>query len=142
MLSTDSLPRKWSIRKTCDSSKTWWIVSLRARATLEVGAEGLLDQNLGVLGKSGRAEHRDHRAEGGGRDGEVEEPPRLGVELPLGGCDGLLERSGALGIRGAEGELRLEALPGLARRLRGPELRHGLSRVRPELLGAEREGRG
>ena len=32
MLSTDSLPRKWSIRKTCDSSKTACTVWFSARA--------------------------------------------------------------------------------------------------------------
>src|SRR5260370_449879 len=32
MLSTDSLPRKWSMRNTCDSSKTAWITWSSARA--------------------------------------------------------------------------------------------------------------
>src|SRR6185437_8892379 len=32
MLSTDSLPRKWSMRNTCDSSKTSWTASFSARA--------------------------------------------------------------------------------------------------------------
>ena len=32
MLSTDSLPRKWSIRKICDSSKTAWAARFSARA--------------------------------------------------------------------------------------------------------------
>jgi hypothetical protein len=32
MLSTDSLPRKWSMRNTCDSSKTACTASFSARA--------------------------------------------------------------------------------------------------------------
>jgi len=32
MLSTDSLPRKWSMRKICDSSKTWCSFWFRSRA--------------------------------------------------------------------------------------------------------------
>src|SRR5215471_642903 len=32
MLSTDSLPRKWSMRNTCDSSKTSWVAAFSARA--------------------------------------------------------------------------------------------------------------
>ena len=32
MFCTVSLPRKWSIRKICDSSKTPWTIALSARA--------------------------------------------------------------------------------------------------------------
>jgi hypothetical protein len=32
MFCTVSLPRKWSMRKTCDSSKTAWTVSFNERA--------------------------------------------------------------------------------------------------------------
>ena len=46
--STDSLPRKWSMRKTRSSGKARCRHSLSSRADCEVAAERLLDDDPGV----------------------------------------------------------------------------------------------
>src|SRR6476660_6250705 len=69
MLSTDSLPRKWSMRNTCDSSKTSCTARFRARA------ERLLDDHPRALGQAGRAEEANDRGERGRRYGQVIKTP-------------------------------------------------------------------
>jgi hypothetical protein len=75
MLSTDSLPRKWSIRKICDSPKTACKLWLSARAEAR-SVRRAFDDNAGAVGQAGAAEHGHRRLERRRRDGQMEEPPR------------------------------------------------------------------
>ena len=90
----------------------------------EIRAERLLDDDAGVLGEAGRAEHaRSTEANAVGRHGEVEQPPR-------GAADGLLglaarppaSGSGSSGVGRAEGQRVLELLPRRALGLAPAEL--------------------
>ncbi len=46
-----SFPRKWSIRKTCSSSKTSWTTAFRRWRREQVGAERLLHDDPGTVGQ-------------------------------------------------------------------------------------------
>ena len=60
-----SLPRKWSIRKTCSSSKTSCTHVVEGLGAGQVGAERLLHDHPGPVGQPGLAQHLDHGAVGG-----------------------------------------------------------------------------
>src|SRR5712671_3613550 len=107
MLSTHSLPRKWSIRKTCDSSKIACTVLFSAWAEARSVPNGfpMMTREPGAaLG----SEHGHRGLEGRRRDGEMEEPPGRAADRPLGLLDGRGQRCGAGGFRGGERERLLE----------------------------------
>ena len=72
-LSTDSLPRKWSMRNTDVSGKARWTISLSSQRRGEVAAEGLLHHDPRALVELLALEPEDHVVEQLGRHGEVEE---------------------------------------------------------------------
>ena len=137
MLSTDSLPRKWSIRKTCDSSKTRWIVSLSTRADLRSVPKGFSTTTLALLERPVAPSMPTTEAKAPG--GTARWKRRLGREESSFSAAATASSSGAwtIGVCRAEGQVRFETFPVLTCRLGGSELSHGASRVRPELLGGQ-----
>ena len=85
MFCAASLPRKWSMRKTCSSSKTSWTIGVQLPGAREVGAERLLHDHPRALGQPGVAEHpHRRRVAGGRRDAQVVQaaaasPPELAL---------------------------------------------------------------
>ena len=55
-----------------------------------------------LVGQAGRAEHGDHGREGGGRDGQVEQPPRRAADRLLGRADRGRQRLGSSAVGRAE----------------------------------------
>ncbi len=99
------------MRKTWASSKHSAIVGVQLSRRGEVGAEGLLADDLGVLVQSRGAEHLDDAEQRVGRHGEVEESLDVAAHLLLGACDGVDEFTGAVLFGVGEGEVLLELLP-------------------------------
>ena len=58
MSRTGSLPRKWSMRRICSSSRCRAQLLLKLAGGLEVVAEWLLDDHPASLGEAGLAEPR------------------------------------------------------------------------------------
>ena len=83
MLSAASLPRKWSMRKICRSSKTSCRLAFSDRALSQVGAERLLHDDPAVLDQPGVAERVHHRERRLRRHREVVQPGVLLVAAAL-----------------------------------------------------------
>src|ERR1700722_15753180 len=157
MLSTDSLPRKWSILNTCDSSNTLCTASFSSLAEARSQPNGFstITRELGEASPDAPSiATTDSNADGGIARGNsrplapplggVGVPVRLAVAVPVG--DGLLRRGDRAHqrrrvLRGRRGErqVRDELLPRLPARLRPPELVAGRPRVLPELVLGHRE---
>ena len=138
-LSTDSLPRKWSMRKMLrlvEDGVERGVERLRRR---EVGAERLLGDHAGAGGQPGGAEHGDDAGRRRRRDGEVEQPAGLTADRLLGGLDRGDQGAGVGGVGGTEVQRRLERRPGIAGRRGEPEVGDGVAGVLAELLVGERE---
>ena len=136
MFCAASLPRKWSMRKTCDSSKTWWTKSLSFTALSKSCAERLLHDHAGAGGEVGVAQHLHHGLRGPRGHREVVQQPRIVAELRL----GLLHRRGqALGARalGHVAQPRGEVLPGLVLEPVHAVVLDRVIRERPERLGVD-----
>ena len=138
MFSIDSLPRKWSIRKTSASPNTACTEALSCLGRREVGAERLLDDDARPLCKARLAEHRHDARESRGRDGEVVEAPRLAADLLLGLLDGSDELGWIVRVGGSEREALDELFPFRPGSLAHAARLDGVVRSLPELLVGER----
>ena len=85
MLSTDSLPRKWSIRKICDSSKTACTALPSSTADFRSVPKGfsMITRDLS-LARPAAPSMPTTDGEGRRRHGEVEQAPHLAADLLLG----------------------------------------------------------
>ena len=133
MLSTDSFPRKWSMRKTCDSSNAACTVALRAWAEARSVPKGFSMMTRARSARPVRPEEADHRAERHRWDGEVMEPAGLPPDLRLGLGDRGEQWCGVVVIGGRERQEAGELLPRLSRGLHPAELADGVTGVGPEL---------
>ena len=107
MLSTDSLPRKWSMRKIRDSSKTAWIVSLRPARTARSVPNGFSTMTRAFSASPVSPSIADRGSKRDGRDREVEEAARLPAErLPRPSVTAVEERLGVVRVGRAEGRAR------------------------------------
>ena len=136
MFCAASLPRKWSMRKTCDSSKTLVDEVVELHRALEVVPERLLHDHAGAGGEVGVAQHLHHGLRGPRGHREVVQQPRVVAELRL----GLLHRGGqTLGARalGDVAQPRGEVLPGLVLEPVHAVVLDRVLRERPEGLGVD-----
>ena len=84
MFSTDSLPRKWSIRKTCRSAKAECRTLFSSRADATSHPNGFSTITRARVDRPFGGELLDHALERRGRDRQVEEAPRPAADLVLG----------------------------------------------------------
>ena len=142
MLSTDSLPRKWSIRKICDSSKTWCTAWLSSRAEARSVPNGFsMMIAAAALGQPGAAQQGHRGLERHRRDGQMEQPPRAAAEVRLGPPHGRLQRAGAARLarlRAAERQRLGERGPPVPLRLAPAERSHRLPGLLAELVIGDR----
>ena len=80
---TASLPRKWSMRKTCSSSKTSCTSRSSSSKDCEVEAERLLDHQAGPLGQPLAPEHADHPGHRGRWHRQVDDAAHVVTEALL-----------------------------------------------------------
>ena len=112
MLSTDSLPRKWSIRKICDSSNTA-CSSGRESWPSQVGAERLLDDDPGAASQA-RSRRASRPPPSNAAGGTARWNSRRG-EPPISfsaSRDRLAQRGGVVRVGAAEGQVLGERRPG------------------------------
>ena len=116
-----SLPRKWSIRKTCDSSKVWWTRALRSIAEARSVPNGFSITTRARVDEVGVAEHLDHRQRRLRRHRQVVEAAYVVAERLLRRRDRGGQGLGTGGLRDV-GEVVVEVVPLLGRELLVGEL--------------------
>ena len=122
MFWTASLPRKWSIRKICESSNAPCSVSFSSTADSVVVTERLLEDDPGGGPvQADLLERPDDRLEGRRRHRQIVQQPGVGAELLPGPLDPLAERRRS-GADRHVGEPVGERLPGLIGDLGAAEL--------------------
>src|SRR5579875_342443 len=124
MLSTDSLPRKWSIRNTCSSAKTAWTAAVSSWQERRSVPNGF---SMMTRAFSASPVWPSMATTGAKADG---------------GTAGWNRRRGVVGVGGAEAEPALERLPGRAGGAGQAELGDRGPGVGAELVLAHREPRG
>ena len=121
MFCAASLPRKWSMRKTCDSSKVSCTWALRWIALSRSVPNGFSITTREPVDEVGVPEHLDDGQRGLRRDGEVVQTACVVAELSLGLRDGGGQRRRAGRLRDV-GEVVVEGVPLLGAQRMGAEL--------------------
>ena len=130
------------MRKIWSSSKTSCRSALSSRAGGEVGPERLLEDHARVGREPGPADLAHDRSHGGGRDGQVAEPPQPAPGPHLGRLDGAVEVPGAVGVGDGVGQPAGEALPGVLLDGDAPRVLDRPADERPQLVVGVAAARG
>jgi hypothetical protein len=106
----------------------------------QVGTERFLGDHPGrPLSQAGVAEHAHDGGKSGGRDGQVEQPPRRTSDFLLGPLDRRLQFGRVTWFCHPKRKPVLEAWPGRIVRLGDAKSRHRVPGVRAEFLVGQRE---